>query len=302
MDSPDKEWRRLAEHYAGMYDEELVALARDYRDLTETAQQALRNEMNTRGLGSPESPRLKTAGQQGSDTAAQRAPAPPAAQKARTMEQAQPAVPDPRVEVDRMRFAAHYATLGDDDLLDLADEMESLTQGAQLALGQELEKRDLGTVRAITEAQDEEEQDALERAEERMAADEDTEDAEDDSGTQRDYTWKVPLAEYGTREEAWQRAEMLRRAGIERWYADDTGCRLLVPADQFDEAQRAIAHPVPAEIVELSQTPVTEFEMPKCPRCHAADPVLIDTEPANKWLCESCGNEWTEEAVADAGA
>ena len=31
LESPDQEWRRLAEHYAGMYDEELLELARDYK-------------------------------------------------------------------------------------------------------------------------------------------------------------------------------------------------------------------------------------------------------------------------------
>jgi hypothetical protein len=53
---PVVEWRRLSEHYRSLSDEELRELARDFPDLTETAQQALRAEMSSRRLGSPEMP------------------------------------------------------------------------------------------------------------------------------------------------------------------------------------------------------------------------------------------------------
>lgn len=307
-ENPDKEWRRLTEHYAGLYDGELLELARDSKSLTEMAQQVLRDEMKKRGLGEPLAPRPGAASQRVSEAASPRG-AKPAGRTVRATRPAEPP-PDPRMEEDRLRFAGHYATLCDDDLLDLADDMESLTAGAQLALGQELEKRGLGTMRAITEAQGEEEADALERAEERMdAQDED----ESESGEPHEYTWKVELAEFDTRTEAAQRIEMLRRAGIESWfvnpaayfadpYAQPSSYRISVPADQLEDAQRVIALPVPADIVEQSQAAPPEFEMPRCPKCHAPDPVLIDTEPTNKWLCESCGNEWSEPAATDAPA
>jgi len=51
-----EEWRRLAEHYRSMSDEELRELARDFVDLTETAQRALRQEFQSRGLGEPGTP------------------------------------------------------------------------------------------------------------------------------------------------------------------------------------------------------------------------------------------------------
>jgi hypothetical protein len=304
FESPDKEWRRLTEHYAGMYDEELLDLARDYKDLTEMAQQVLRDEMKKRGLSDPTAPRPKQASRPVSE---------PASQPMRTVRAVESAPPDPRAEQDRVRFAQHYATLSDDDLLDLAEEIGSLTAGAQLALGQELEKRDLGSMHATTEAQDEEETDALSRAEQRMAARKDGFEEETESGGPRDYTWKVELGEYDTRAEASQRMEMLRRAGIESWfvnaaayfadpYAQPATYRISVAADQLEEAQHIVAQPVPAEIVEQSTTPAPEYEMPRCPRCSAADPVLIDTEPSNKWLCESCGNEWAEPISADAQA
>lgn len=48
---PGAEWRRLSEHYAALYDEELKNLARDPGELTETARLVLAAEMKKRGLG-----------------------------------------------------------------------------------------------------------------------------------------------------------------------------------------------------------------------------------------------------------
>jgi hypothetical protein len=47
---PIQEWHRLTEHYREMSDGELFNLDADFGDLTETAQQALRQEMWARGL------------------------------------------------------------------------------------------------------------------------------------------------------------------------------------------------------------------------------------------------------------
>lgn len=301
QESPDQEWRRLGEHYAGMYDEELLELARDFKNLTEMAQQVLRDEMKKRGLGDPLAPRpkmqAKPAGRQRGESASEPVRAARLAEAAET---------DPRAEQDRLRFAQHYATLADEDLLDLADDLENLTAGAQLALGRELEKRGMGSA---TEAQDD--NDALTRAEERLTAQQDLGGDGSEAGERGDYTWKVELNEYGTRTEALQRMEMLRRAGIESWflnpaayfadpYSEPSSYRISVAADQLDDAQRIVAQPVPAEIVEQLEMAVPEFEMPRCPQCRAADPVLIDTEPANRWLCESCGQEWSDPAAAGA--
>jgi ribosomal protein L37AE/L43A len=47
------EWQRLSEVYAGMYDDELLNLAADSADLTDTARQVLEIEMKKRGLALP---------------------------------------------------------------------------------------------------------------------------------------------------------------------------------------------------------------------------------------------------------
>jgi hypothetical protein len=53
---PIEEWRRLREHYGQLSDEELYELALDFADLTESAQQVLRDEMRSRGLDLPHAP------------------------------------------------------------------------------------------------------------------------------------------------------------------------------------------------------------------------------------------------------
>jgi hypothetical protein len=55
-DDLNEEWRRLSEHYAQMYDGELLRLAGRYSDLTNVAKEVLRVEMGKRGLGDPEKP------------------------------------------------------------------------------------------------------------------------------------------------------------------------------------------------------------------------------------------------------
>jgi hypothetical protein len=94
----------------------------------------------------------------------------------------------------------------------------------------------------------------------------------------------------------------LSRAGIESWIERPGGDwmiggpRVLVAADQLDEARRIAAQPIPQEIVELSKIDVPEFEPPSCPQCGAADPVLEGVDPFNTWRCEACGKQWTESA------
>ena len=52
-DNPAEDWRGLAERYRAMFDGELEELADGFADLTPTAQEVLRGEMTSRGLGDP---------------------------------------------------------------------------------------------------------------------------------------------------------------------------------------------------------------------------------------------------------
>ena len=50
---PVAEWQRLTEYYRGKTEDELVELAEDFGNLTETAQQVLTTEVRSRGLSLP---------------------------------------------------------------------------------------------------------------------------------------------------------------------------------------------------------------------------------------------------------
>ena len=214
--NPAEDWQRLTEHYREISDEELQELAADFVDLTETAQQVLRNEMKNRGLDEPQ--------------AAGEAP----------KSSIRPTAP----QWDRP------------DNPDAGDFQSNATDGNE----------------------------------------------EHDSP--REYTWKTTLCACDDREQARQIYEVLKRAGIESWveqprsrYSMDIGSpRVLVAADQLDEAREIAARPIPQEIVDQFRMDVPEFEAPKCPKCGAEDPVLEGVDPFNSWLCETCGKQWTESA------
>jgi hypothetical protein len=53
-DDPVRYWQELTDNYRQMSDGELLVLAENLGDLTQTAQQVLRDEMTRRGLGKPE--------------------------------------------------------------------------------------------------------------------------------------------------------------------------------------------------------------------------------------------------------
>jgi hypothetical protein len=65
---PAFEFRRLAEEYRAKTDDELVELATDFADLTEPAQQALRQEMQSRRLRDPRAASTENNAQAGPQT------------------------------------------------------------------------------------------------------------------------------------------------------------------------------------------------------------------------------------------
>ena len=213
-----------------------------------------------------------------------------------------------------LRLTEHYRQMYDDELLNLAADYHDLTDPAKQVLRDEMRTRGLGDPSSpstvnfahfasagvanagrVPPSQWETPADLPEHGVD-----------EPEPQIAHEFTWKTPLCERETREEAWQIYEVLRRAGIESWivapsrYAGDLGNpRVLVPADQLDQAREVASHPIPQEIVELSKMDVPEFELPKCLRCGGLDPVLESVDPSNTWRCEVCGNEWSE-AVEEA--
>jgi hypothetical protein len=233
--NPIDEWQRLTAHYRELGDDELRELAADFNDLTETAQQVLRTEMRSRGLGDPETA----------------SPAP----------------------------LASNAPLA-----------------SPVAIGGSASIHD-PTVNPII---------AFGRPPELVP---DTSDAAREDAGPVEYTWKTPLCECDTSQQASELSEALKQAGIESWIENPatrsryTGLglsypRVLVAADQLDQARAIAARPIPSQIVEETETDVPDFQPPACPKCGASDPVLETVDPANSWKCEQCGESWTESAPA----
>ena len=226
---PVQEWQRLTAAYREKSPEELLELARDFADLTEAAQQALRSEMRSRGLGDPERPQSAPQSQLFSK---EPNPVPPPRN----------AASDP---VDNIAFGA------------FGGRMPQLVP--------------------------------------------DTPDSHEADGP-HDYTWKTPLCECETTEQAQQLIEALQQAGIDGWVEHPGGYRssaleyprVLVAADQLDQARVIAAQPIPQQIADELKEEIPEFVEPKCPKCGSDDVVLEGVDPENTWRCEQCDAEWIE--------
>ena len=124
----------------------------------------------------------------------------------------------------------------------------------------------------------------------------------DENGQPYEYTWKTLLCECNNKEEATPIRLALDKAGIESWiegslarYAMDfSNPRILVAADQLDQAREILSMPISQELVEQSKEEIPEFDFPVCPKCGAEDPVLEGADPVNSWLCEECGAQWSD--------
>jgi hypothetical protein len=210
---------------------------------------------------------------------------------------------------ERRRLAELYREKSDEELLELAAGSGDLTDVAQETLRAEMKARQMS------------ETDARHNGREQPAVNfeypgRDTvlytippaagreEDPETEASPE--YTWKTQLCECETPEQGWQLSEVLRRAGIDSWVQSPHGSypRILVAADQLEQALIFAAQPVPQDIVSASKLPpeALEFEVPVCPKCGAADPVLESVDPSNTWQCDVCGQRWTDPADASTDA
>ena len=194
-----------------------------------------------------------------------------------------------------------YGEMGDGELLELDAQAEDLTNVAQQVLRDEMKKRGLSRPRPADNAPKSLES-TVPPIWEYGVGSRAPEGETEQSDQPHEYTWKTLLCECSDLEQATPIRMALRQAGIESWIEgpgyrismDMLNPRILVAADQLEEARRVIAQPIPQAIIEESKIEVPEFEFPVCPKCGAEDPVLESTEPVNSWLCEECGNQWTE--------
>ena len=184
------------------------------------------------------------------------------------------------------RLTEHYREMYDEELLDLSAGSADLTEVAQQVLRDEIKRR--GLDKAAQPAD--------------VADPANAGDSNPLSDSSSEFTWKTFLCECENNEQAWQISEVLRRAGIETWLESPRSqfssqiIRVCVAADQLDQAKAITDQPIPQHIVDESKDESPEFELPSCPSCGAADPVLESVDPVNAWACESCGREWSDSA------
>ena len=211
---------------------------------------------------------------------------------------------------DWQSLAEHYRSMYDEELENLADDFGNLTETAQQVLRSELSNRGLPapgekpavsrspqspTPRNLVNAGDPEDNAGGMRGDE--TGPEGAEEAP------KAFTWKTQLCTCETTEQARGICEMLKRAGIESWL-ETPGSRwstfeprVVVAADRLDEAVQIARQPIPQDILDDLRIEAPEYVPPRCPACHAEDPVLESAEPTNSWLCEVCGKQWTEPAI-----
>lgn len=213
------------------------------------------------------------------------------------------------------RLTRLYGDKSDEELSELAAGFADLTEIAQQVLRDELRKRRLAEPGAADAQQAEDRQPRFGRWREALATQDRervTEDSEPEDGTEREedepdgegdvaYTWKTLLCTCEESELAWQIREVLQRAGIESWIEAPnanamgvSGPRILVAADQLEEARTIAERPIPQEIIDQSRVKVEDFVPPSCPKCGAMDPLLDSVDPTNTWHCEVCDAQWSE--------
>jgi ribosomal protein L37AE/L43A len=208
---------------------------------------------------------------------------------------------------DWHRLTEHYRTMLDGELEELGESPDDLTETAQQVLRSEMRNRGLDEPGAARQAAGRTAKDAPDRwvsavdSDAGLSQPNEFEQGEDSSP--RHYTWKTLLCEPETTDQAYQIREMLRRAGIDSWI-EKPGSRwsvftprVVVAADQLEQAIEIARQPIPQDIVEQSTVEMPEYVPPKCPKCGTEDPVLESAEPTNSWLCEVCGKQWTEPAA-----
>jgi hypothetical protein len=220
---------------------------------------------------------------------------------------------DPVAEWQRLTEFYHAKT--DDELEELAEDFGNLTETAQDVLKTEMRSRGLSLpgsepkqfsapAQVPRKARFASSADPLafgaEMSDDLIDLEHDGNNAESDEEVPNEFTWKTLLCECETTDQAYQIRVMLHQGGIESWVDNRansvglSGPKILVAADQLEAAQRIAAQPIPQEIVDDLKVEVPEYIPPKCPKCHAEDPVLESTDPSNNWLCEACGALWSD--------
>ena len=212
---------------------------------------------------------------------------------------------------ERERLQTLYAAMSDEELQEVADDADSLTDVARAALRAEMLRRGMESPPETNTRVEAAGNDAA------------TEDAVIARGEERQASTPVIVGRYRDLPMASVAKSILESAGIESFFADDNvirmdwfysnavgGIKLLVRGEDATEARQLLEGQAP-EKFEVEG--VGEYEQPKCPNCGSLDISFEELDrkiahtgllvsipiPAVKhgWSCHACGHSWDAQAA-----
>jgi hypothetical protein len=183
----------------------------------------------------------------------------------------------PTPEQERLRIAAVYSAMSDEELGQIADSGDELSAFAQEALMAEAAKRGLKMAIAPPRGED-----------------------------VFEFNETVTVRQFRDLPEALLAKGSLESAGIQAYLVDDNmirmdwfisnllgGIKLKVHPEDAEAASEILNQPIP-EILDVEG--VGDVEQPKCPRCQSLDVAYMEYKQG--WTCSACGNEWNEQGGA----
>jgi len=195
---------------------------------------------------------------------------------------------------ERQRLTRLYEALDDDALLAIAGDWDSLTEVAQDAIEDELERRGLD--------------DELERRLDDPGAAPSTFDRRlggEPRGFVTEHRPLVTIRNFGDLHEALLAKGMFDAAGIECFLVDDNmvrldwlisnilgGVKLAVRAEDLGAATELLTDPMP---MGFRVEGVGLYEQPACPGCGLQNVKMLETgidHDGALWQCRVCGQQW----------
>jgi hypothetical protein len=196
---------------------------------------------------------------------------------------------------ERQRLARLYEALDDDALLAIAGDWDSLTEVAQDAIEDELERRGL----------DEELERLLDDPSLTLPGVSDGRMNREQNGFVTEHRPLVTIRNFGDLHEALLAKGMFDAAGIECFLVDDNmvrldwlisnilgGVKLAVRAEDLGAATELLTDPTP---VGFRVEGVGLYEQPACPGCGLQNVKMLETgvnHDGALWQCRACGHQW----------
>jgi hypothetical protein len=187
---------------------------------------------------------------------------------------------DPAKEWHRLYVL--YEEMGDPELQEMAEAFAGLTEIAQDVLREEMRRRGLGEPQshAASVAIRKNAAPAIESGKENL------------SWVLREAADSRALAEMqASLEAAGIRSDIVLPQDN---YYRTSYPQLQVAENDAERAEEILTHPQLRAIFPEQEDEIEDFQLPQCKSCGAYDLLLESVEPFNVWLCEECGEKWSE--------